>query len=278
MLISSLFYILNETQMKIKNLSNKALPLLLTLCALAPQAWAVSAERGAAFQNLETWASDYNIAPNAVVLAARATQVDAPKIDDAQTTPAPTLPSRFFIKERFFALTDTFDIISESGNMGSVKEKFFSLTKAFRYVDENGNCLALARARLFSWGTHIDVTDCQTPNPHKIGSIKEKVLKTITGLGITNLYLIYDGNGRKIALSKKVEVLSTDIALRDTQGRKIAELKRPWLNFFRDSWTVTISNPQAVDSRLIVLIAAYKTSVDNDRRRQQSQDDNNRKH
>ena len=185
----------------------------------------------------------------------------------AQGAPAraPSLPSEFTIHERVISLTDTFDLKDGKKTMGTITEKFFSMTKSFKYVDAAGVCVAEARARFFSWGTHVDVTDCQG---RKVGAIKENVLKSFFKVYTT--YSILDGSDKEIATSEKVEWISTDVALTSRQGRAIAALHRPWLNFLSDNWTVKVSDPNACDSRLIVMIAAYKTSVDNDRRREES--------
>lgn len=189
----------------------------------------------------------------------------APPAAPAASAPAPKLPSEFTIHERVIALTDTFDLKDGKKIMGTITEKFFSLTKSFKYVDASGSCVAEARARFFSWGTHVDVTDCQG---RKVGAIKENVLKSFFKVYTT--YAILDGQDREIATSEKVEWISTDVTLTSKQGRAVASLHRPWLNVFSDNWTVKVSAADACDSRLIVMIAAYKTSVDNDRRAEES--------
>ena len=178
---------------------------------------------------------------------------------------APVLPNEFVIHERAISLTDTFDLKEGSSSFGTITEKFFSLTKSFSYVDASGRCVAKARARLLSWGTHIDVTDCAD---RPVGAIKENILKSLFKVYTT--YSILDANGREIAISEKVQWISTDLVLRRPGGAPVAELHRPWLNFLSDNWNVKIRDHAAVDARLIVLIAAYKTSVDNDRRNEES--------
>jgi len=178
---------------------------------------------------------------------------------------APALPDELTVHERVIALTDTFDLKAGGATIGTITEKFFSLTKAFTYVDASGACVAKARARLLSWGTYIDVTDC---SDRPVGAIKENVLKSLFKVYTT--YSILDGQNREAATSEKVEWVSTNLVMRRPDGATIAELHRPWLNVLSDNWTVKIRDHAAVDSRLIVLIAAYKTSVDNDRRAEES--------
>ena len=83
---------------------------------------------------------------------------------------------------------------------------------------------------------------------------------------IHTTYSILDASDREIAVSEKVDWISTSVTLSKPNGGVIATLKRPWLNILADSWTVKVADKSAVDPRLIVMIAAYKTSVDNDRR------------
>ncbi len=185
---------------------------------------------------------------------------------------APALPDELTVHERVISLTDTFDLKAGGAKYGTITEKFFSLTKSFTYVDAKDDCVAKARARLLSWGTHIDVTDC---SDRPIGAIKENVLKSFFKTWTT--YSIVDGRGQEVAISDKVEWISTDLSIRRPDGRAIAELHRPWLNILSDNWTVKIHDHSAVDARLIVLIAAYKTSVDNDRRAEEDKKKDDKK-
>lgn len=178
--------------------------------------------------------------------------------------PAPvafTLPAEFTIRERVIALTDTFDVKSGKSDLGKITEKLISLTKSFTLTDPSGVCAAKARTRILSWGTHIDVVDC---SDKKIGSVKEEVFKSLFKVHTT--YRILDAADVEIAKSVKVEWISTSLTLTRPDGAAVATFDRPWLNILSDTWTVKIQNAAAVDPRMMVMIAAYKTSVDNDRR------------
>jgi uncharacterized protein YxjI len=233
-------------------------PALFAVCLAA----AIPARAGSvAFEELS--ASAGSAAP--VVPAPRAASAAAPAVPAVGQETAPSLPDELTVHERIISLTDTFDLKAGSASFGTITEKFFSLTKAFTYLDASGRCVAKARARLLSWGTHIDVTDC-TDRP--IGTIKENVMKSWFKVWTT--YSVLDAQNKEVAISEKVEWISTDLVVRRTNGATIAELHRPWLNILSDNWNVKIRDHAAVDSRLIVLIAAYKTSVDNDRRAEES--------
>ena len=173
----------------------------------------------------------------------------------------PVLPAEFEVREHVIALTDTFSLKAGGQTYGRVTQKLISLTKSFTFTDAAGTCIAQARQRILSWGSHVDVTDCSGA---KVGAIKEQVFKSLFKIHTT--YSILDASDREIAISEKVDWISTSVTLTKPNGGLIATLKRPWLNILADSWTVKVSDKTAVDPRLIVMIAAYKTSVDNDRR------------
>lgn len=180
---------------------------------------------------------------------------------------APELPSKFQIIERVIALTNTFDVSGGGASFGTIYEKLISLTRSFTYKAPDGRCLAQAREVLFSWGVEIEVSDC---GGTKIGAIKENVLKSFFKVHTT--YSILDAGGRAVASSKKVDWLGTEVTLyagAGGTGMRIAKLSRPWINVFSDRWDVELYEKRTLDPRLIVMIAAYKTSVDNARRSSQ---------
>lgn len=190
----------------------------------------------------------------------------------AAESAVPTLPAEFEIREHAIALTDTFSLKAGGRTLGTITEKILSLTKSFAYTDASGACVASARTRIFAWGTHVDVSDC---SGRKIGAIKEQVFKSLFKIHTT--YSILDAADREIAVSEKMDWISTSVTLRTPAGGAVATLRRSWLNLFSDTWTVKVSNAAAVDSRLFVMIAAYKTSVDNDRRSEAAAADRRKK-
>jgi len=180
----------------------------------------------------------------------------------------PKIPQSFSIRERFFSLTDSFDLKDAEGKrFGRISEHLISLTKSFTYTDGEGKKLAHARAKFFALGSTVIVEDGEG---RKIGTIKEDIIKSL--LKVYTHYRILDARDNVVATSEKVEVLSTQILLRDTSGRIVAELRRGFAeNLFRltDRWDVRIYDSESVDPRLLVMIAAFKTSVDNDRRKEE---------
>jgi|GEM_PF-1687139 len=210
-------------------------------------------------------------ASTGVPAAVVATPAAAPA---ATISAAPTLPDEFTVHEEIISVrkllldTDTFDLKAGGKPFGKIIEKFLTLTKDFTFNDASGACVAKSHAKLISWGTHIDVSDC---SGRPLGAIQEHVFRSL--FKVNTVYSILDGRGQEIATSEKVEWISTNLTLRKPGGAVIAELRRPWLNVLSDDWDVKIQDHAAVDSRMIVLIAAYKTSVDNDRREEQEAQD-----
>ncbi|MBI4676007.1 MAG: hypothetical protein HY748_00300 [Elusimicrobia bacterium] len=208
-------------------------------------------------------------APATDMVAAAATAAEA-QSSSAQ------IPSQFSIYERFFTIfVEKFDLKDPSGKaFGLIEGKFFRLTKTFEYLDGQGDRVAQARARFFALGSTVDVTD---PQGRVIGTIKENILKSL--FKVYTSYNILDGQGRMAAESEKVEWLSTEMVLRQPDGRVVAEVRRGFkenLLRFTDRWDVTIRDPKAVDPRLIVMIGVFKSSVDNDRRKKASEDSGKR--
>ncbi|MFC1523121.1 hypothetical protein ACFL6Y_12000, partial [Elusimicrobiota bacterium] len=147
----------------------------------------------------------------------------------AEKAEAPPFPSEFTITERVISVTDTFEIEANKKKYGAITEALISLTKSFEYKDQNKKCVAKASAKLVSWGSHVVVTDC---DKNKIGSIKENVVKSLFSV-YTN-YSILDAKDKEIAISEKVDWITTELTLTDKEGQVIVELKRPWINIVSD--------------------------------------------
>ena len=175
--------------------------------------------------------------------------------------PVPDLPNDFILNERVIAWSTTLDLEDEEGKFGKVAERITSLTRSFNYDDQNDNRIATARQKILSWGIQVDVFDCEN---NKIGTIKENVIKSL--LKVNTEYSILDPHGNLIAQSNKVDWLATSFTLKDDWGAVVATIERPMFNWFGDNWTINIVNNDVVDPRVLVMIGAYKTSVDNQRR------------
>lgn len=179
----------------------------------------------------------------------------------------PSFPQAFKLEETLNPFVTNFEVKGNNGqNLGTVEEKFISLTATFTYKDSEGNLVATAKKALLSWGTKIEVFDCKG---RLIGTLQEKIFESLFKT-YTN-YAILDANSKEVATSEKLDWLATAITLKNPSGQVLAEMKRPMFNVFTDTWNITVSSQNTVDSRIVVVLAAFKTKADDERR---SSDDN----
>ncbi len=196
--------------------------------------------------------------------SARLVPVALPQPAPAQAAPA--LPSHFRIDEKIISLTNSFTLHDDAKRkIGDITEKFFSWTRTFTYKDAGGGVAAVAHEKFFSWGTQIVVEDAAG---RKLGTIKENVFKSL--FKVYTSYSILDASDREVAVSEKSDWITTDFRIHDKSGRLVAHMHRGWLNILSDHWDVDLADQKALDSRVVVMIAAYKTAVDNERRAQES--------
>jgi uncharacterized protein YxjI len=172
----------------------------------------------------------------------------------------PVLPNIFVLEQKLLALSTTF-VIKQEGkpSLGTVSEKIVSLTRSFEYKDASGKLIATARTKIFAWGVHIEFFDAAG---RKIGSIKEKITRSL--FKVYTEYEVLDAFDQVIATSVKKEMFSTDISIRGKDGKEIVRMHRSIFNLTGDTWQVEILKQDVIDSRIIVMIPAYKTSVDDE--------------
>ncbi|MBU6453935.1 MAG: hypothetical protein KGS72_19305 [Cyanobacteria bacterium REEB67] len=182
--------------------------------------------------------------------------------DSTDSGPARSLPASFDVKQRvFFKWGETFDVSGDGVNYGTVSQKLISFTKSFNYDDNTGARAATASVAVLSWGTQIDVVD---GSGKRLGTIKEELFTSLFKTWTT--YRILDANGNQVATSQKSEFWSTTFDLTANDGHLIATIHRNAWNWMGDNWTVTIKDSTTVDPRIEVMIAAFKTSADEDQK------------
>lgn len=71
------------------------------------------------------------------------------------------VPDHFSVTERFFALTTTFDLQTDTEPLATVYRKFFSLTPEYHLVSPHDEFLAKGRMRFWNLGACFDITDHQ---------------------------------------------------------------------------------------------------------------------
>ena len=190
--------------------------------------------------------------------------------DTIDGTSSRALPNTFHVKERvFFKWGDTFDVSADGVNYGTVSQKLVSWKHTLNYDDNTGARSAVGAVAILSWGTQIEVDDA---HGHRIGTIKEEVYSSLLKAWTT--YRILDANGNQVAVSQKSEFFSTTFEMTANDGHVIATMHRPAFNWSGDDWEVTIKDSSVVDPRMELMIAAFKTTADNAKKKA----DNAKKH
>lgn len=172
---------------------------------------------------------------------------------------------RLKVTEQPTAFTTSFEVSYGPGLVAKVSEETWTTTKEFHLIDVKGNKIAMGKTEAFTFGSITHVTDCRG---RAIGTFKQEVLESI--LSLQAVYSILKPDGSIVGESRKSEFFSTDITIRDSSGKTLAALNRPAFNWGGDDWTVSVQDAQAVDPRLAVMIAVFKTKSDNDRKAKES--------
>ena len=177
------------------------------------------------------------------------------------------------IEERiFFKWKNSLDVTVANKDEGKVAESAIQMSRTFTWTDESGKTVATASVAIISIGTDIYVYDGAG---NRVGSIEERLFSR---WGRTwSSYDIKDAGGNKIASSDKTEFMGTTITLTAPDGTKLAKLDRPWVNVMGDSWGIKVLKPGAVDNRILVMIAAFKTAADRDKESGSSKDTSKKK-
>ncbi len=179
-----------------------------------------------------------------------------------QTCPTVEYPEQIVVNEKL-AWTDTFAIqgvnplLEGSMNLGRVQGPFLNFGRHYILQDASNQPIASAKRKWFSVGTAVNIYDC---NGQKIGAFHENILKELKSL--RTHYTIEDAAGQVIAESANVNFLTTRFELRDPQGELFAVIERSVQGFFTDSWTVSRTQHPAADSRVLIMMAVYKTITD----------------
>lgn len=169
--------------------------------------------------------------------------------------PESNLPSNYELTPRL-SFGTSFSIRSSAGTHGTVKQAWASFVRTFIYRNDRDEVVATARVNPFSWGTRIDVVDCQGI---KIGELKEDVWKSF--FKVKTSYLVMDQSGRQVGKSEKLDWGNTTFDLKDAGGRAVAHIERPWLRW-ADRWSVSVYDKSAIDERILIMIGAFKSAAD----------------
>ncbi len=171
-------------------------------------------------------------------------------------TSVPQLPARFALNERVVNIGHTFDVEAGNTSYGVVTEKWFRGNSTFFYTDGEGKLVAYAKKAIVSFGTRINIYDGKG---NHIGTLQKNVFGSLPP--VMSNYSVLDANGTEVASSRKLSVITTSIELFDKSGAKVVDLSRP-ISVLSDTWNVTVHKSGVIDTRILVMIGAFKTLAD----------------
>ena len=100
--------------------------------------------------------------------------------------------------------------------------------------------------------------------------ILEQIFPAVITGGMYSVYSFFDAQNNITAKTQKVELLSTtfDIYTAQAPPNQVAVVTRSFLGkIFNDRWSVNVFNNEAVDKRILIMLAVFKTSRDNEQAR-----------
>lgn len=175
-----------------------------------------------------------------------------------------SVPDQFKAREQLITIGTDVELYANKTRLGEVEQRTIRLTPTFDLYNIDGKKVASARQKIFSWGTSIEVKDCEGK---LIGSVKENIFSSIWNF--YTRYDILDANEKIIAASKKMEFFTTNFTIFNNSNEEVLKMTRPMINIINDVWTVSISKSGVVDPRILTMIPAFKTAADNKKREEE---------
>lgn len=167
------------------------------------------------------------------------------------------VPSKFFVKQHWFSLTNTFDIETNDRKFGTVHRKLLSLTPQYLFFDVNNELHAKAKMRFFRLGATFDIFDM---NDQPMGKVDEQIFTFFP------TFDFYRADGY-LAAEAKLNFWGTKYTVKDPQTQEV--IAYLWRSFFRlkDDWSVDIVNPshffeKQIDPRMFILVMVFQTDRD----------------
>lgn len=167
------------------------------------------------------------------------------------------LPDEFYITQRWFSFTLSFDIETDDFTLGTVHRKFLSLKTEYDFYDENETLQAKAKIRWISLGAIFDITDAQD---QPLGRVEEHLLS------IFPTFDIISPQNEVLAIAK-MNFWGTVYSLKDPQtNEEMVTMSRSFIRV-KDNWVVKITNPELfaskqIDPRLFITLMAFQTDSD----------------
>jgi uncharacterized protein YxjI len=180
----------------------------------------------------------------------------------AQSCPQFELPRAYVLDERVLSIGTNFVIKAAKQEYGRVDQKVMSVGTNFYVYDKSKALVAHAHKKIFTWGTDIQIYDC---HEKKIGRIRENIVKSLFKIWTT--YSIEDAVDHQIAKSEKIEFITPRMEIMWPEGGTVATLKQT-LNPLEDIWEIQKSGDKSIDERILVVMGAFKSHADKQRRKE----------
>jgi len=172
-------------------------------------------------------------------------------------TGVPDLPSNVQVNENVTGFLTNLRVIGDGHFYGNIKNELRFATTSLEFKDPFDQVVAKAEMQIWSWGTKIDVTD---KNGAPIGAFHEELGWWSAFKGYSS-YKIFDSAGVEVAHSEKHQLFETEILITDMSGKPVAKLYRPAFQIV-DTWQLDIYQKEVVDPRIMLMIPAFKTTID----------------
>ena len=165
------------------------------------------------------------------------------------------VPDNFKLELVYLSLNFKFNITSNGKIIGKMSEKVLALNSTFNFYDSEGHYIGKSQRNPLSWGARIDIYD---QHDNKIGSVKEIITRSF--YKYSTVYSIQDADGKKLGESEKSEIITTSFEVKSDTGEKVMDMKRPLA--LTEYWNIRLYDKDAVDSRILLSIAAHKSKAD----------------
>lgn len=167
-------------------------------------------------------------------------------------------PDEFYVKERFFSLTTTFDIETKTEKLGTVYRKFLSLMPEYHLESPQEQLLAVGTMRFWSIFLTFDITDHRCM---PLGSVNQRLS------WFYPTFEVFSPFQQKLA-EAELNFWETKWTITDPiDGHVIAVISRPFFRLKSD-WTVNIYDQSSVSEykihpHLLLTLIAFQVDREN---------------
>ncbi len=178
----------------------------------------------------------------------------------AMANECPSIPrhTNYMMKQELFSIGSDFTLMADDHAVGEVTQQIFNIGTVFTLKNSDGQVVAFAKQRVFSFGTKIDIYDC---NKKLVGKLQENLLQT-SAFGIRSVYSILDVNDKLIGQSDKKTFFKTTINFFDVNQRLNASISSVLKILGSNNWSISQSDESIIDPNLLFFTAAYKALAD----------------